>query len=847
MPDDPSFRNELEARRRGLTRLARTLVRDRATAEDLVQETFLAALRADRSRVRAWGPWLEAVLRRLAWRYHRAEGRRQAHERWAAAGESDHLGAQELPGVDPAPLRRAVDRLREPYRSTLRLHYLEGRSAAEIAREARVPVKTVYTRLSRGTERLRAMLTRRPRRPGLRGLLGAWLRRALGGRRRAATRAAWLGAALGAVLVAPLVLAPAGPGTEVAGVKPEAPSDGLVPSAVERVARLERRGATAPPAAEAAPARTPRAPNDPGTASALAATQRPAAWTGRVLNARGQPRAGVPIWFEAGAPGGSPERPFYFLPVGPPPLFRGRSAADGSYRVHVPAGSFGRLVARGAGVEAVTAVLLGERPPTPSDLFVAPALALEGAAADPLGTPIAGATIRFVPPAALVLELASGRSDVMFTAPAARTDELGRFTLRRCYHASGGAQLSAERPGAAPHGVAVASGTREVAIVLTAPPDRRVAGAVVDGNGRPVASALVALGERWCRSSGDGSFELTPPASGRLRLRAFAAGRRPVELTLPRADDRERSLHDVRVVLDRGTLAISGRVLDARGAPYPGVRVFPGDRTPVEIQGLPALFEEELVRPRAGSPLMDTATDGEGRFVLTGLLERPYRVGAIDPTTLIAAWSEPVDAGVGDLALVLPRTEPGAVRRGRTVARDGSAVGGVQVVPLRFVLSVPLPSGVTFVHPVLGPRVLSDAEGRFELPAALGSDASLQVSGAGVFVLEMPIPAAPPGEPFTLVVPRTVRLEARVPEGASDGISYRLYDARGVVLPVFVVHENAAGVQRKRRGRVTAEGGELPAVLAPDTAVELRLYRGDDEVSRRALDLRPGETHRLAL
>ena len=48
-----------------------------------------------------------------------------------------------------------VDELREPFRSTLLLHYFEERSSEEIARHLGVPGSTVRNRVHRGVEMLR--------------------------------------------------------------------------------------------------------------------------------------------------------------------------------------------------------------------------------------------------------------------------------------------------------------------------------------------------------------------------------------------------------------------------------------------------------------------------------------------------------------------------------------------------------------------------------------------------------------------------------------------------------------------------------------------------------------------
>jgi RNA polymerase sigma factor (sigma-70 family) len=157
---------DIAAHAASLRRLARRLVGD-AAADDLVQETWTAALRSPPSRQLPLLPWLAQVLRNFA-----RMGRR--HRRLVTA-RADDVQATAHPG---GPLAGATDdllerleanrllveelaRLPEPYRTTLLLRYFEEVPAARIARMQGVPAGTVRWRLKRGIELMRAALDAR--------------------------------------------------------------------------------------------------------------------------------------------------------------------------------------------------------------------------------------------------------------------------------------------------------------------------------------------------------------------------------------------------------------------------------------------------------------------------------------------------------------------------------------------------------------------------------------------------------------------------------------------------------------------------------------------------------------
>jgi RNA polymerase sigma-70 factor (ECF subfamily) len=156
-----SLRDELPAHGRWVQRLARSLVRDAAVAEDLAQEAQLAALRRGDSSASGLGPWLARVTRNLAHRNRRDAARRASRERAAARTEAE-------PGADETAARveiqrrlvEEVARLEPPLRQVVVRHYFDGWTSARIARETGEPAATVRWRLQRGLAELRRRLDR---------------------------------------------------------------------------------------------------------------------------------------------------------------------------------------------------------------------------------------------------------------------------------------------------------------------------------------------------------------------------------------------------------------------------------------------------------------------------------------------------------------------------------------------------------------------------------------------------------------------------------------------------------------------------------------------------------------
>jgi RNA polymerase sigma-70 factor (ECF subfamily) len=135
-------------------RAAYLVVGDAAAAEDIAQESFLAAVRAlDRfDRRRPFGPWLHRIVvnRAIDW----ARARRLRAE--AALGDS--LAAPDAPPRADESLDAAIRRLSPEHRAVIVLRYLLEYTPGEIAQLLGLPRGTVNSRLRRGLDALKEHL-----------------------------------------------------------------------------------------------------------------------------------------------------------------------------------------------------------------------------------------------------------------------------------------------------------------------------------------------------------------------------------------------------------------------------------------------------------------------------------------------------------------------------------------------------------------------------------------------------------------------------------------------------------------------------------------------------------------
>ena len=154
--------NELLRHRDWVHRLARALVVDPATADDVEQEVWLRAILAPPRIVGAARSWLGRVLRNVVrdrWRGDARRDRREEECRYPETVESafDVVARAEA----HRDVVDAVVALALPYRKVVLLHYFDGLSPRAIASREGVRPDTIRKRLRRARGELRAHLAER--------------------------------------------------------------------------------------------------------------------------------------------------------------------------------------------------------------------------------------------------------------------------------------------------------------------------------------------------------------------------------------------------------------------------------------------------------------------------------------------------------------------------------------------------------------------------------------------------------------------------------------------------------------------------------------------------------------
>ncbi|MEZ5963767.1 MAG: sigma-70 family RNA polymerase sigma factor [Planctomycetota bacterium] len=624
-------------------RLARRLLRDAHAADDVAQQTWMAActraVTADSLR-----DWLVTVARRIAGRRVRSDRRESLRQRAAARSE-------QLPStaaiVEREALRAAITRavidLAEPYRTVVLLRWYEDLPPRAIARRLGLPVETVRTRHRRALAELRLRLDHHAGgdRRAWCALLLPLTRKSLLAADCAASPSFTAGVmlmslsmrhALAAVVVAGVVAFTIWMGSQSPS---DPPNDPATPAAGP--APLEARLARPTPEAKASTAevaarRTPLAGETTRSGSLLV----------RTLFHDGSPAAGVEIELARDGDAGAWSSP------------RGRTDANGETRFADQAPGTTIVLALRPDLAASRRGEVHADRETVVELTVARGIDAHGIVVDATGAPVADAEI--------VAADWSGREGHVVGRSA--TD--GTFALRSM---SGRCHIGARAPAysASPmHTVTASDGARVELRLVLSQPAATVTGMVFGPDGQPVLGATVRVGsERQDnRRLADGTQAMGPRPTvvrtdrhGRFAATSLPAGQLPCTVLVPNLapwqdtfDVAAGERREVTVHLQPGVM-LSGKVRDAGGNGVAGASVRIGEwLSPVSQQ---------------------RTTDATGTFAFTGLPVGEL-TAAVDHD--LGRATTTLQGSPGQALRWDPVLSAGLVLRGRVVGDDGRPI-----------------------------------------------------------------------------------------------------------------------------------------------------------------------------
>lgn len=142
-------------------RLAWSMLRDRALAEDTTQEIFVRIWKAlprygGRSSL---STWIYAIARNACLSALQARARERAAATCRFPPDAARFGGEEMPAHARWDVQAVMAHLPEHYRRALVLYYLEGRSYKELGEMLGMPLGTVKTCLHRAKKQMaRAMM-----------------------------------------------------------------------------------------------------------------------------------------------------------------------------------------------------------------------------------------------------------------------------------------------------------------------------------------------------------------------------------------------------------------------------------------------------------------------------------------------------------------------------------------------------------------------------------------------------------------------------------------------------------------------------------------------------------------
>lgn len=859
LPHQASLQNLFQEGPR-IRRLARSLLSDPSLVDDVVQDTLATSLSRPPRNEQAIRAWISKVVRNFAAQNQRSESARNARQEDASRPEAGEA-TQEI--VERAATHKlvveAVLGLREPYRSTILMRYFDELSPSSISKRLGIPLPTVESRLSRGLAQLREQMQRhfgqagRAWQPALillarepRDLISTAI-----GALVVTTQVKVISASIAAIVISLAAWQwvdssnPAtpvnntAPNIEIASnAPPELQSDLWPPAAGEVEQSSSERQ-------QVAPQQKPAKVLEPKAVETFVDTIQ-----GRVVDQSNQALPRVRVHYRP------KELPDWAAAL------TGTAMTDESGHFEIS-----RRMALGGNLEVsdpdwVTVI----RSQIDSNkqledeylIIAAPKHSVTGIVVGENGSSIPEAVIRLSPPGDF-----RSRFDVLLDyyndeTWQAVTGADGRFQFAQAPQING-ARLTVDAAGyesaeleLPPHA------NPDIAITLTRPESKTLAGQVLDHEGKTVAGAQVSLGDRITQTNGRGEFRMElarinyggrdsqPEAQiSSEDLLAIKEGFRAGVARAPSFDAENRPIWPsfVTLQLPGPPLTIRGKVKKPSGKVARGVKVWVQD---------PTLFARNgVLQNQSGAPLLveDISAGGKGsedrtnffgNFKLEGLGDRTYTVCALDLDTFLRTEIEGVQAGTEGLLIQLP--EDGLLERvaGRVLDSAGTPLPGITVAT----------AAVTFdafgqVNQSANSGVVTDESGYFEITGVPKRSAFLLLSGETIMPSSFGGPHLEELEQDLLnleitVLSRCHFLVSLQEKAQADAFS--VLDESGAEL--LISSFRGSTITNTNRAKLSSDG-RSDSVAVPETARTLVLYRDNQEVNRTPMSLRPGILNEL--
>ena len=513
-------------------------------------------------------------------------------------------------------------------------------------------------------------------------------------------------------------------------------------------------------------------------------------------------------------------------------------------------------------------------------VVVAHAIVLGGRVVDEFGAPVSGAHLELALPGTLDVVLGRVLDATRSPRFAGSSNAYGEFELRGVpsvvdadWHitAEGYERTVIPAPTADDTGLTIVLAQPRV------PLEGSLAGRVVDRSGAPVRGARVAVGVTATLTDRAGEFRLDLSAALTAdRIVAVKSGYIPAIQTRSLSVDADELEEDplagwpnyVELQLGGPPLTIRGRVVASDGTPVASAKVWTPDGThfgmlgkmPTTIENLmagadvpPEAFARKMPErddPQATHGMHSNArepsafwnwieTDDRGDFELAGLIDKEYRLTAMDTSSLQEETTQPIAAGARGVRITLPTESVHRKFSGRVVTDRGRPVAGVRVTLQRepYFVRARFFGGVAEASMIENREtVTTGADGRFELEDVPREGMRLSLRADAIVPREEEVPSELRAGGVDVVVDARCHLRVALGGFGDEADQVCVVDDLGNILPLMQISE----------GSVTSKtyfplvNGETGVLSASSRGRKLRVMQGQRVLAEIALDLFPG-------